>query len=92
MTHAELDAILKTLNAKADKEGWTLLPEGSSATVHVAKDGASLALSRVEAIKVDGAIFYARTPKKELYATLVEGLLAIAFDPGSSQPARRAGF
>lgn len=92
MTHAELDAILKTLNAKADKDGWTTFPEGSSATVHVTKDGASLALSRVEALKVDGALFYARTPKKEVYATLVEHVLAVAFDPGSSQPARRAGF
>ena len=92
MTHAELDAILKTLNAKADKEGWTGFPEGSSATVHVTKDGASLVFSRVEALKVDGALFYARTPKKEVYGTLVEHVLAVAFDPGSSQPARRAGF
>lgn len=92
MTHAELDAIMKTLLAKADKDGWTLFPEGSSATLHIAKDGASLTLSRVEGVKVDGAILYARTSKKEMYATLAEDLLAVAFDPGSSQPARRAGF
>ncbi len=92
MTHAEFESILKTLNAKTDKEGWAQFPEGSTATLHVAKDGSGLTLSRVEAVKVDGAVLYARTPKKEVYATLAEDLVAVAFDPGSSQPARRAGF
>ena len=92
MSFELLDQALKALNAKADKEGWQSLPEGAFATIHVAKDGASLVLARIEAVRVEGDLFFARTPKKEQYAARRADVLAVAYDPGSSSPTRRAGF
>lgn len=92
MTQEQLDAILKVYGAKAGKDGWHALPEGASMAVHVAKDGAAVTLARVEAVKFDGDLVFGRTPKKELYAARRGDVVAISFDPGSSQPARRAGF
>lgn len=95
MTGDHLDAILKNAHAKSDKEGWHTLPEGGLLTLHIAHDGASLSVSRVEAVRIDGELLYARTPKRDLYALVRADIFAIAQEgvgaaPG--QPARRAGF
>ena len=92
MTHAELDTIFKTYGAKAGKDGWLAFPEGSVVSIHVAREGASLTLARVDGVKFDGEVLFGRTPKKELYAARTADVLAVSYDPGSSQPARRAGF
>lgn len=92
MTSAELEEVFKALNVKIDKDGWAAFPEGSFGTLHIAKDGASLALTRLEAIRVLGELLVARTPKKEQYFARREDVLAVAFDPGSTQTSRRAGF
>jgi hypothetical protein len=94
MNAEHLDAILKTAQAKADKEGWHALPEGGTMTLHVAHGGASLTISRVEAVRIDGPIVYGRTPKRELYAVARDDIFAIAVDAAAAtgQPPRRAGF
>jgi hypothetical protein len=93
MTGEHLDAILKTAHATKDKEGWLALPEGATMTIYVAHDGASLSVSRVEAVRTEGEIVYARTPKRELYALARTDVYAVGFDgTAAGQPARRAGF
>ena len=49
MTGEHLDAILKVAGAKSEKDGWHALPEGSAMTLHVAHDGASMTVSRIDA-------------------------------------------
>jgi hypothetical protein len=94
MTGEHLDAILKTAHVKSDKEGWSTVPDGGTLTLYVAHDGASLNLPRIEAIRADGEILYARTPKKEIFAVARVDVFAVGIEgftaPG--QPARRAGF
>lgn len=94
MTGDHLDAILKMAGAKADKEGWATLPESSSMTLHVAHDGASMTVSRIEAIKQDGELVYARNPKKELFAIVRSDVFAAALEGEGSvgKTPRRAGF
>lgn len=93
MTGEHLDAILKTAHCTKDKEGWYTLSDGATMTLHLSHDGASLSVSRVEAVRSDGDLLYARTPKRELYAVVRADVYAIAFDSSAAgQPARRAGF
>jgi hypothetical protein len=94
MTGEHLEAILKSVRCKQDKEGWNTLPEGGTMTLYAAFNGAPLTIARVDSIRSDGDILYARTPKRELYALARADVFAFAVDGGAStgQPARRAGF
>jgi hypothetical protein len=94
MTGEHLEAILKMSGAKGDKEGWTALPEGSTLTLHVAHDGAGMTISRIEAVKLDGELVYARNPKRELFAVVRTDVYAVALDgeAAAGKVVRRAGF
>ncbi len=92
MTQDHLDAILKTFQLKADKEGYFVLPEGTTMTIHAAHGGASLTLSRIEAVRADNGLVYARTPKRELFAVARDDVFAVSVDSQPGQPARRPGF
>jgi hypothetical protein len=93
MTGEQLDAILKTAQAKPDKDGWNSLPEGGLLTLYLAYNGASLTVPRVEALRSDGPLLYARTPKRELFAVAREDVFAVAVEGAvMGQPTRRAGF
>jgi hypothetical protein len=94
MTGEHLEAILKVAGAKADKDGWQSLPDGNLITLHVAHDGAAMTISRVEAVKVDGELVYARNPKRELFAVVRSDVFAVAMEGEASagKVVRRAGF
>jgi hypothetical protein len=94
MTGEHLEAILKVAGTKSDKEGWHALPEGTSATLHVAHDGAAMTISRIESIRQDGDLVYARNPKKELFVVVRSDVFAVALDGEASagKVVRRAGF
>lgn len=93
MTHDQLEAILKLSQAKSEKDGFSVLPEGTTLTVYVAHGGGTLTMGRVEAIRSDGDLVYARTSKKETFAVAGDDVFAVAMDGGAGQPPRRpAGF
>jgi hypothetical protein len=92
MTGEHLESILKNAQAKAEKDGFHVLPEGAALTLYAAHDGVSLTVPRVEGVKIDGEIVYARTAKRETYALGKSDLFAVAIEGALGQPARRAGF
>jgi hypothetical protein len=94
MTGDHLEAVLKLAGVKSDKDGWSALPEGTTLTLHIAHDGASMSISRVEAIRQDGDLLYARNPKRELYAVVRTDIFAVAVDGEATagKVVRRAGF
>ncbi len=94
MTGEQLDAILKMAGAKPDKDGWTSLPEGGALTLHVAHDGASMAVSRLESLRQDGELVYGRNPKREIFAVVRSDIFAAAIesDAAAGRVVRRAGF
>lgn len=94
MTSDHLDAILKTAGAKADKDTWAQLPEGSSLTLHVAHDGAGMTISRIEAIRQEGELVYARNSKRDLFVVVRSDVFAVALEGEASagKVVRRAGF
>jgi hypothetical protein len=94
MTGDHLEAILKVAGAKTEKDGWLALPEGNSATLHVAHDGAGMTISRIEAIRLDGELVFARNPRREQFAVVRTDVFAVALEGEASagKVVRRAGF
>jgi hypothetical protein len=93
MTPEHFDAILKHAQAKGDKDGFMVLPDGGSITVYVAHDGASLSVPRIEAVKMDGELVFARTQKRETFAVVRSDIFAVAAEGAAvGQAPRRAGF
>ena len=94
MTGDHLDAILKLAGAKGEKDGWVSLPDGSTMSLHVAHDGASMTVSRIEALRQEGELVYARNPKRELFVVVRSDIFAAALeaDSGTGKVVRRAGF
>jgi hypothetical protein len=94
MTGEHLDSILKLAGAAGDKEGWLTLPEGNTMSLHVAHDGASMTVSRIEALRQDGELVYARNPKRELFVVVRSDVFAVALEAETvaGKVARRAGF
>jgi hypothetical protein len=94
MTGEHLEAILKVAGAKSEKDGWTNLPEGATLTLHVAHGGTGMTVSRIESLKRDGELLYARNTRRELFALASADVYAVALDgePAAGKVARRAGF
>lgn len=94
MTGDHLEAILKTAGAKGERDGWHLLPEGSAMTLHVAHDGASMTVSRIDAVRQEGELVYARNAKRELFVLVRGDIFAVALEgeANAAKAVRRAGF
>jgi hypothetical protein len=84
--------VLQSAQAKAEKDGYHVLPEGATMTFYVAKNGASMTVARVEAVKLEGNLVFARTTKRETFVMWREDVFAAACEGALGQPARRAGF
>jgi hypothetical protein len=94
MTSDHLDAILKVAGAKSEKDGWLALPDGALMTLHVAHDGASMTIPRIEAVRHDGDLVYARNSRRELFVVVKSDVFSLAFEgeAAAGRVVRRAGF
>jgi hypothetical protein len=94
MTGEYLQSILKSAQAKTDKEGFSFLPEGSTLTMYLAHGGVGLTVNRVESIRVEGGLIEARirTGKRETYMVELADVFAVALDGTPGLPPKRAGF
>lgn len=91
MTREQIEAILKSAQAKSDRENGYAFPEGANVTIHVARDGASLAFAKLEAVKLDGDLVYARSAKQTV-ALVASDVFAVAVEGAGGQQRRPAGF
>lgn len=91
MTRDQIESVLKTAQAKLDKESGYALPEGANVTFHVAHDGASLAFGKLESVKIDGDLLYARSAKQTI-AIVLSDVFAVSVEGAGNQPRRAAGF
>jgi len=92
MVGDSLSAILEKAHAKADKEGLLVLPEGTTATIYVSHNGVGLMVNKVDAVRVDKGLLFARTTKKEAFSLELGDVYAVALEGSQGTPARRAGF
>jgi hypothetical protein len=91
MTEQHLSALLTVAEAKRGTDGWAKAPEGCHLTLHVAFNGASLTVSRVEAVRSEAGLVKARTGKGDVYVLALADIFAGAVDAPSSA-GRKAGF
>ena len=88
-----LTRILTEAGAKAGKDEVRELSEGSRLTLYVAHDGASLTISRVSSLKVDGELVVAKNDKGERFFVQLADVFAAGVDATAAQSsARKAGF
>jgi hypothetical protein len=94
MTGDHFDAVLKMAGAKSEKDGWQVLSDGATMTLHVAHDGASMAVPRVDSVRQDGELVFARNARREIFAIIRGDVYAVALDgePSAGKVLRRAGF
>jgi anti-sigma-K factor RskA len=91
MTREQIESILKTAGAKSEKEGQSFA-EGSNVTFHIAHDGASLSFQKIENVRFEGELLYAKSAKQSL-AFVISDVFAVAVEGAGGQPPRRpAGF
>lgn len=91
MTRDQIESILKTAGAKSEKEGHSF-SEGSNLTFHVSHDGASLSFAKIESVRFDGDLVYAKSARQSI-ALAITDVFAVAVEGGSNAPSRRpAGF
>lgn len=92
MTREQIEAILKTSGAKTDKDGAYTFDAGANVTFHVAHNGANLSLQKIESLRFDGELLFAKSTKQTV-AIVASDVFAVALEGGGGQPARRpAGF
>lgn len=91
MTREQIEAVLKSSQAKLDKDSGYILPDGSNVTLHAAHDGASLAFQKLEAVRFDGELVYAKGAKQTI-AIVVSDVFAVTIDGAGGQARRPAGF
>lgn len=91
MTEDHLTAIIKAAQAKKNDQGWWVTQEGRHVTLYVSSSGTSLTVSRVEELRLDGALVKAKSVRGEEYVLALEDIFAGAVEP-QAQGGRRAGF
>lgn len=88
-----LKAVLEAAQAKSDKDGWSVLPDGRFLTLYAAHNGAPLTVAKVEAIRVVNGIVRARSAKGQMFLLAQSDVFATALDGGAETAAgRKAGF
>lgn len=93
MTEEMFRVVLETANARAEKDGWSSLPEGRMLTLYVAHAGVQLSVSKVGSMRLDGRILHARTAKGDQFILALDDVFATAMDAGTeASAARKAGF
>jgi hypothetical protein len=90
MTSDQVASLLELAEAKKVDGGW--LETGSfHLTLHAAYNGASLRLARIEGVKLQGPLIFARGPRGEIHVVRVEDVYAGSVEP-LKEKVRKAGF
>ena len=91
MTDDHFSALLSAADAKKDGTGWMRTAEARLISLHLASNGASLSVGRIEAVKLDKGLVRARTVKGEVYVLALADVFAGAVEAPASE-GRKAGF
>jgi hypothetical protein len=90
MTGDQLGALLKLAESTKIDDGWSKLGQ-FTLTLHTAYNGASLSLSRIDAVKTAGTLLLAKTSRGEIHVVLLENIFGGTIEP-SRETGRKAGF
>jgi hypothetical protein len=90
MTGEQLASILKLAEAGKGDDGWSTLGQ-YTLTLHTAFNGASLSLSRIEEVKLNAPLIYARGARGETHVVRLDDVFAGTIE-ASKEKGRKAGF
>lgn len=90
MTADQLAALLKLAESTKVDDGWSSLGP-FTLTLHTAFNGASLSLTRIDAVKVAGSLLLAKSSRGETHVVLLENIFGGTIEP-SRETGRKAGF
>jgi hypothetical protein len=91
MTEEHLTALLNVAEAKKDDKGYLKAGDGRALSFYAASSGANLTVTKVEAVKVEKHLMYARTTRGEIFVLALEDVFAGSVDQPPSA-GRKAGF
>lgn len=91
MTQEHWAALIEASGAKKDDKGQLAPPEGKQLTLYVAAGSSTLTVSRVETLRLEQGLVYARTKKNETFVLALQDVYAGAIEE-SQGSGRKAGF
>jgi hypothetical protein len=90
MTGDQLGTLLKLADATKVDDGWSSLGQ-HTLTLHTAFNGAALSLSRIDSIKMVGALVLAKSSRGEMHVVMLDNICGGTIEP-SRETGRKAGF
>ncbi len=91
MTQEHWAALMEASGAKKDEQGYLAPPEGRLLTLYISSGNASLSVQRIEAVRQEAGLVYARTKKGETFVLALQDVFAGAVEE-SQGSTRKAGF
>jgi hypothetical protein len=91
MTLEHWAALVEASGAKKDEGGFLAPPEGKVLTLYVSSGSATLSVQRIEAVRQEQGLVYARTKKGELFVLALQDVFAGAVEETQGST-RKAGF
>ncbi len=91
MTQEHWAALIEASGAKKDDKGYFTPPEGKLLTLYVSSGSATLSVQRIEAVRHEQGLVYARTKKGETFVLALQDVFAGAVEE-SQGSSRKAGF
>jgi len=87
-----LRTVLDTAQAR-EADGWWQLSDGRLLSLYTAHQGVSLTVQKIEAVRINHGVLFARNHKGETFMLALEDVFAAACDAGLTSPTtRKAGF
>jgi hypothetical protein len=92
MTQEHWAALIEASGAKKDEQGFLAPPEGKLLTLYVSSGTSTLSVQRIEAVRHEQGLVYARTKKGELFVLALQDVFAGAVEETQGSSSRKAGF
>lgn len=90
MTSDQLAKLLELAEARKGEEGWSSLGQ-YNLTLHTAFNGASISFSKIEELKLNAPLVYAKSGRGETHVVRLEDIFAGTIE-ASREKGRKAGF
>lgn len=91
MKQDQFESFLASVPVQPEEDGWFKAPAERHVTLHAAHEGVGLTVAKVEAVKLDGELVWARTRRGETYQLSLADLFALAVEAPKNAE-RKAGF
>ena len=91
MNQEQCETFLASVPVESEDDGWMKAPAERHITLYAAHDGVGLTVGKVEAVKLDGELIWARTRKGETYQLSLGDVFALAVEAPQNTE-RKAGF